>query len=196
MGTSLVIYDARSMDPSPITNGRTGDWDTSSWVKRLQNFDIQADADHGRFGRGIVYDIKDVGGSTQNQDIILQIGSEVGNILDVDLPLISSTVLGIKGVDVTTVPGANNGISAFKSAIMYINEERSRMGSYQNRLEHTIKNLDNIVENTQAAESALRDSNMAALMVEYSNSQIIAQAGQSLMAQANQANSSVLSLVK
>ena len=70
--------------------------------------------------------------------------------------------------------------------------ERSRMGAYQNRLEHTIKNLDNIVENTQQAESKIRNTDMAKLMVEYANAQIIARAGQSMLTQTNQSSQSVL----
>ena len=70
------------------------------------------------------------------------------------------------------------------------------MGAYQNRLEHTIKNLDNVVENTQAAESLIRDTDMASEMVKYSNNNILAQAGQSMLAQANQTNQGVLSLLQ
>ena len=88
--------------------------------------------------------------------------------------------------------GAETAIDAFDGAVQYVNRERSRMGAYQNRLEHTIKNLDNIVENTQQAESKIRDTNMAKLMVEYANAQIIAQAGQSMLTQANQSSQGVL----
>lgn len=87
-------------------------------------------------------------------------------------------------------------IPVFKKAIEYVNEERSRMGAYQNRLEHTVKNLDNVVENTQAAESLLRDADMAKEMVKFSNMNIIAQAGQAMLAQANQMNQGVLSLIQ
>jgi flagellin len=87
--------------------------------------------------------------------------------------------------------GAEKAIDAFDGAVQYVNRERSRMGAYQNRLEHTIKNLDNIVENTQQAESRIRDTDMAKL-IEYANTQIIAQAGQSMLTQANQSSQSVL----
>ena len=69
------------------------------------------------------------------------------------------------------------------------------MGAYQNRLEHTVKNLDNVVENTTAAESQIRDTDMAKEMVSYSNTSILIQAGQSMIAQANQSNQGVLSLI-
>ena len=84
-------------------------------------------------------------------------------------------------------------LNAFaKSAIFDVSETRSKLGAIQNRLEHTIKNLDNIVENTTSAESAIRDTDIATEMVKYSNNNIIAQAGQSMLAQANQG---VLSLL-
>ena len=81
-----------------------------------------------------------------------------------------------------------------KDAIKTVATQRSNLGAVQNRLEHTIKNLDNVVENTTAAESAIRDTDMATEMVKYSNNNILAQAGQSMLAQANQSNQGVLSL--
>ena len=84
---------------------------------------------------------------------------------------------------------------ATKGALKQVSRQRSDLGAIQNRLEHTIKNLDNVVENTQAAESAIRDTDMATEMVRYSNNNILAQAGQSMLAQANQSNQGVLSLL-
>ena len=85
--------------------------------------------------------------------------------------------------------------AATKDALTKVSRQRSDLGAVQNRLEHTIKNLDNVVENTQAAESAIRDTDMATEMVRYSNNNILAQAGQSMLAQANQSNQGVLSLL-
>ena len=85
--------------------------------------------------------------------------------------------------------------AATKDALTVVSRQRSDLGAVQNRLEHTIKNLDNVVENTQAAESAIRDTDMATEMVRYSNNNILAQAGQSMLAQANQSNQGVLSLL-
>jgi len=82
-----------------------------------------------------------------------------------------------------------------KSAIQDVSEQRSDLGAIQNRLEHTINNLDNVVENTTAAESQIRDTDMASEMVKYSNNNILAQAGQAMLAQANQSNQGVLSLL-
>ena len=87
-------------------------------------------------------------------------------------------------------------LNAFaKSAIKTVSQQRSDLGAVQNRLEHTIKNLDNVVENTTAAESQIRDTDMASEMVKYSNNNILMQAGQSMLAQANQTNQGVLSLI-
>ena len=82
-----------------------------------------------------------------------------------------------------------------KAALNLVSKQRSDLGAVQNRLEHTIKNLDNVVENTTSAESAIRDTDMATEMVKYANNNILAQAGQAMLAQANQANSGVLSLL-
>lgn len=116
--------------------------------------------------------------------------------MKIELPTISCKNMNIEDVDVSTVSGAEKAIDAFDGAVQYVNRERSRMGAYQNRLEHTIKNLDNIVENTQQAESRIRDTDMAKLMVEYANAQIIAQAGQSMLTQANQSSQGVLQLLQ
>lgn len=89
-----------------------------------------------------------------------------------------------------------NNITKVKDAIKEINRRRSKLGAIQNRLEHTVNNLDNVVENTQAAESQIRDTDMAAEMVKFSNNNILAQAGQAMLANSNQANQGVLSLLQ
>jgi flagellin len=98
-------------------------------------------------------------------------------------------------ISVMTHSLALNAISAIKNALNSVSQQRSDLGAIQNRLEHTIKNLDNVVENTQSAESQIRDTDMATEMVKYSNNNILAQAGQSMLAQANQSNQGVLSLL-
>ena len=99
-------------------------------------------------------------------------------------------------VNVTNYDAANKSISMIQAAINKVSDQRSLLGALQNRLEHTIANLDNVAENTQAAESRIRDTDMAAEMVEYSKNQILAQAGQSMLAQANQSTQGVLSLLQ
>jgi len=97
---------------------------------------------------------------------------------------------------VTTATLAKSSINVVKNALQNVSTMRSNLGAIQNRLEHTIKNLDNVVENTTSAESAIRDTDMATEMVKYSNNNILAQAGQSMLAQANQSNQGVLSLLQ
>ncbi len=100
------------------------------------------------------------------------------------------------GADVSTYEAANKTISMVQFAIDKVSEQRSALGALQNRLEHTIANLDNVAENTQAAESRIRDTDMASEMVEYSKNNILAQAGQSMLAQSNQSTQGVLSLLQ
>ena len=87
-------------------------------------------------------------------------------------------------------------MSKIQSAIEKVSTQRSALGALQNRLEHTISNLDNVAENTQSAESRIRDVDMAEEMVEYSKNNILSQAGQSMLAQANQSTQGVLSLLQ
>ena len=102
---------------------------------------------------------------------------------------------GVSTLKVSTQELAQSSIAVVKTAIKNVSTMRSALGAIQNRLEHTIKNLDNVVENTTAAESQIRDTDMATEMVKYSNNNILAQAGQAMLAQSNQANQGVLSLL-
>ena len=130
----------------------------------------------------------------------LQVGSETDsmNQITVSIPAMSAGAIGVSSanVKVSTHALALKTISASKIALNSISEMRATLGALQNRLEHTIKNLDNIAENTTAAESQIRDTDMAEEMVRYSNNNILAQAGQSMLAQANQTNQGVLSLLQ
>ena len=102
---------------------------------------------------------------------------------------------GCEALKVTSQELAQSSIAVVKTGLQNISTMRSALGAVQNRLEHTIKNLDNVVENTTAAESQIRDTDMATEMVKYSNNNILAQAGQAMLAQSNQANQGVLSLL-
>ena len=104
--------------------------------------------------------------------------------------------IGVSGLKVDTEENATETINTLNAAIKKVSEQRSALGAIQNRLEHTINNLDNVVENTTAAESQIRDTDMATEMVKYSNNNILAQAGQAMLAQSNQANQGVLSLLQ
>ena len=124
--------------------------------------------------------------------------ADMTNKINVDIESMSAAGLGIKGLNVEDATGksATYAIDAIADAISKVSEQRSALGAVQNRLEHTISNVDNVVENTTTAESRIRDTDMAEEMVNYSKNNILAQAGQSMLAQANQANQGVLSLLQ
>ena len=131
--------------------------------------------------------------------VALHVGADAttNNQITLNLDAMTATGLGINGLkmDGTDSSNAVAAIEKIKAAITKVSAQRADLGAIQNRLEHTISNLDNIVENTTSAESAIRDTDMASEMVRYSNQNILAQAGQSMLAQANQANQGVLSLL-
>ncbi len=130
----------------------------------------------------------------------LHVGSDADmtNKITIDIEAMDAAGLGVKGLSISDDSGnaATYAIDAIADAISKVSAQRSALGAVQNRLEHTIANLDNIVENTTAAESRIRDTDMAEMMVEYSKNNILAQAGQSMLAQANQATQGVLSLLQ
>ena len=130
----------------------------------------------------------------------LHVGSDADmtNKIGVNIETMNSAYLGIKGLNVADDSGnaATYAIDAIADAVAKVSEQRSALGAVQNRLEHTIDNLDNVVENTTSAESRIRDTDMAEEMVTYSKNNILQQAGQSMLAQANQANQGVLSLLQ
>ncbi len=123
--------------------------------------------------------------------------ADMTNKIGVGIKALDTAGLGIKGLNVkdTTGAAATYAIDSIADAISTVSSQRSLLGAVQNRLEHTINNLDNVVENTTAAESTIRDTDMATEMVKYSNANILSQAGQSMLAQGNQSNQGVLSLL-
>jgi flagellin len=132
--------------------------------------------------------------------VSLQVGADpfASNKIAVGITAMNSkTLFGSTPLNVKDSTGikASSVLSIIGSAINIVSKQRSALGAVQNRLEHTIKNLDNIVENTTSAESQIRDTDMASEMVQYSKNNILQQAGQSMLAQANQANQGVLSLL-
>ena len=129
---------------------------------------------------------------------LLQVGSEHNDdkqVISITIATMSAEKLGVKSLNVLSHGGAGDAIDSIKSALSKVSQQRSDLGAVQNRLEHTISNLDNVVENTTAAESRIRDTDMATEMVKFSNQNILQQAGQSMLAQANQSNQGVLSLL-
>ena len=132
--------------------------------------------------------------------LTLHVGADAtsNNQISVNLDAMSAKGLGVNGlkVDGTDDTNAKGSIETIKEAIQKVSTQRSALGAVQNRLEHTISNLDNVVENTTSAESQIRDTDMATEMVKYSNNNILAQAGQAMLAQSNQSNQGVLSLLQ
>ena len=124
--------------------------------------------------------------------------ADATNKINVNIEAMSAAGLGIKGLSVKDDSGvaATYAIDAIADAVAKVSSQRSALGAVQNRLEHTIDNLDNVVENTTSAESRIRDTDMAEEMVNYSKNNILAQAGQSMLAQANQSTQGVLSLLQ
>ena len=120
------------------------------------------------------------------------------NKISVNIDMMSARGLGVNGIQVSGDDDTNAtaAIDTISAAIQKVSTQRSALGAVQNRLEHTINNLDNVVENTTSAESAIRDTDMATEMVKYSNNNILAQAGQAMLAQSNQSNQGVLSLLQ
>ena len=133
------------------------------------------------------------------KSVSLQVGAEgtSANKIKITIQSINTRGLSLTSVKVTgsTSVNADSAISSIKGAIKTLNAQRAKLGAIQNRLEHTINNLDNVVENTTSAESSIRDTDMASEMVKFSNNNILAQAGQAMLAQANQSNQGVLSLL-
>ncbi|MCR5785766.1 MAG: flagellin [Eubacterium sp.] len=125
----------------------------------------------------------------------LQVGSLSGQKIEIAISNMNASSLGVNSLSMTSFADAGSAMTSVQSAIDIVSNQRAYLGALQNRLEHTIANLDTTSENTSAAESRIRDVDMAEEMVTYSNTNILAQAGQSMLAQANQANQGVLSLL-
>ena len=130
----------------------------------------------------------------------LHVGADAtdNNQITINIDAMSAKGLGVNGLKVDGSDDGNalSAIETIKEAIQKVSTQRSALGAVQNRLEHTINNLDNVVENTTSAESQIRDTDMATEMVKYSNNNILSQAGQAMLAQANQSNQGVLSLLQ
>ena len=126
----------------------------------------------------------------------IQSGSDTGDGMILEIDPMDTSILGIDDLNLTTIDGAYHTMDAVNDALAKLSANRSKIGAQQNRLEHTIDNENNIVENTTAAESRIRDTDMAKEMVAFSKSNILEQAGQAMLAQANQSNQSILNLLQ
>ena len=126
----------------------------------------------------------------------LQVGALNGQKIAIDIDTMNAAALSVNALCVSTFADAGKAMSAVQKAIEKVSKQRSSLGALQNRLEHTVNNLDNVAENTQTAESRIRDTDMASEMEQYSATSIIQQAGQSMLAQANSQTQGVLSLIQ
>lgn len=130
-----------------------------------------------------------------NQNLWIQSGCDTLDGLSLQIGAMNSVVLNIDDISVMTEKNADDAIVRIADAIKEVSRQRSRLGAYQNRLEHTIANENNVIENTTASESTIRDTDMATEMVRYSNKNVLKQVGETMLAQANQSNQGVLALV-
>ena len=163
--------------------------------------DPAMDTATGGIGAKYVFSIqKSTAQVAKDLGLSLHVGSDADmtNKISVNIQTMTAAHLGIQNLTVEDSTGiaATYAIDAIEDAIKQVSAQRSELGAIQNRLEHTIKNLDNVVENTTAAESRIRDTDMAEEMVTYSKNNILAQAGQSMLAQANQSTQGVMSLLQ
>lgn len=141
-------------------------------------------------GGNVSIDITGIGAMT------MQIGSNEGQVLDIRVPTISLDEMGLTNMTMTTMDSARRSIDSIAGAIEYVSSARSRLGAYQNRLEHCVSNLDIISENMTAAYSRIMDADMAEEMTEYTTVQVISQASMSMLAQANERPAQVLQLLQ
>lgn len=125
-----------------------------------------------------------------------QVGNKSGQVISITMKKMTSSALSISGLKMNTATTASAALSTLETAINKVSEHRSTLGAVQNRLEHTIASTDTTSENIQASESRIRDTDMAKEMMEYTKSNILTQAAQSMLAQANSAPNSVLSLLQ
>ena len=177
-------------------NGTNDTTDRSSINDEIQQLktEIQRVGNTTQFNKMNILD----GTFSNRANKLLQVGANANQTIQIDIDALQSVVgSSLKaGLKTETATNAQSAIGVVQNSIEKLSKLRSKLGAVQNRLEHTVANLDNISENTQSAESRIRDTDMAEEMVQYSKNNILQQAGQSMLAQANQANQGVLSLLQ
>ena len=201
----MAFYDANGNKIAANALDNYIDIDNAGNVSLKEGKTLYVDAEGTEFGSDPTHDIKDfvTAGDEPSKVASLSFNLHVGadatadNQISMEIEAMDATTLGVKDLKVDGKDDTNalNAIETIKAALQKVSTQRSALGAIQNRLEHTIANLDNVVENTTAAESQIRDTDMATEMVKYSNNNILAQAGQAMLAQANQSNQGVLSLL-
>jgi flagellin len=171
--------------------------DTITVTDPTQQFTFKLDGGQGLGSDEALFGQEGYGSGGSGDGITLQIGANEGQTMSFAIDDMSAQALGVDGskIDLRSQENAKKAMTTVDAAIKKVSSQRSLLGAVQNRLEHTISNLDTAAENTQNAESNIRDTDMAKEMVEFSKNNILAQAGQSMLAQANQSNQGVLSLL-
>lgn len=193
-GDKLVIYDDRSSGASPVSDDPDG-W--SSWDNPDFDVNHRKYPYGGRFGNGIATFVPDPGAQAPpDYDIILQIGPSDEETLEIDLPYISLKQLNFQEIRINSQKRAFIANEKIREAITYISTERGRMGAYQQRLEHAGNSLAVTRENLTSAESRIRDTDMADEMTAHTKNNILLQAAQSMLAQANASPKSILNLLQ
>ena len=199
------LYDADGNEVSGIALNKYFD-ENGSYVGGLYSDSQATSAVTNNAGASNInnFTTKNTAEVTADLSFSLHVGADSArtNKIETKIQSMSAASLGIDKLKSTSVgivdktgDNATDAIDVIADALQKVSTQRSALGAVQNRLEHTIKNLDNVVENTQSAESAIRDTDMAEEMVKYSNANILSQAGQSMLAQANQSNQGVLSIL-
>ena len=178
------------------SNGTNASQDRTALDNEVQQLKTEIE----RVGTTTQFNKMDIltGEFSSNNEKTLQVGANQDQVITIAISALTSTVGSALDdtVKVSTASAAQSSITIIQNSITNLSALRSKLGALQNRLEHTVANLDNISENTQSAESRIRDTDMAEEMVQYSKNNILQQAGQSMLAQANQANQGVLSLLQ
>lgn len=178
------------------SNGTNASQDRTALDNEVQQLKTEIE----RVGTTTQFNKMDIltGEFSSNNEKTLQVGANQDQVITIAISALTSTVGSALDVTVKvgTASAAQSSITIIQNSITNLSALRSKLGALQNRLEHTVANLDNISENTQSAESRIRDTDMAEEMVQYSKNNILQQAGQSMLAQANQANQGVLSLLQ
>lgn len=171
--------------------------DVEDKIKGITGIDLKTSGvSNMSLGTGRGWHSFDVMGGTMALDIQAGADNTQGDIIPLVYDVLNIHSLGMASLNTTTSETAKAGINIIKNAAKTVDYQRGQFGAYQNRMEHTIKNLGNVVENTTDAESQVRDTDMAAEMVRFSNNNILAQAGEAMMAQANQTNQGVMALLQ
>ncbi len=204
-GSYTIDKDTLALGPEFPVNCKVSVEDNILSIRADNGFEMRLDISEVDFGGGTSVKIADPTAAPPTKLAIdatglgpmrLQVGANEGQVLSIEIPAVSLKNMSIENVDVSTKEGALDAIDRVKEAINYVSSVRGHLGAYQNRLESTINNLDVSSENMTAAYSRIMDVDMAEEMINYTTSQVLTQAGTSMLAQANERPAQVLQLLQ